>query len=173
MSAPLPSLSLSLTPPQPRKQAKLVLELVRDLPAVTARILDLRQALPNLNLSALLAQYPWCAPPARRWASRRRQQARRQQPSWQLCLPRLRPPAARSSLCRMLTQVTVDEVTAQLARLAAVLPPSIDVERLIEAEPMLLRADIQAVRWLGAGGCRCLLRPQQGSGHCRQGQLVS
>lgn len=38
-----------------------MLALVRDLPGVTARILALRQALPSLDLSALLAQYPWWA----------------------------------------------------------------------------------------------------------------
>lgn len=34
---------------------------------------------------------------------------------------------------------------AQLAALAAALPASVDVERLVAAEPMLLRADITAV----------------------------
>lgn len=43
----------------PSPQAKLVLALVLDLPATTARILELRGLLPSLNLSALLAQYPW------------------------------------------------------------------------------------------------------------------
>lgn len=39
-----------------------MLALVSDLPAVTQRILHLREVMPSLNLSALLAQYPWCAP---------------------------------------------------------------------------------------------------------------
>ncbi|KAI3424763.1 hypothetical protein D9Q98_008152 [Chlorella vulgaris] len=42
-----------------RMQAKLVLALVSDLPAVTARILALRQILPSLNLGLLVAQHPW------------------------------------------------------------------------------------------------------------------
>jgi hypothetical protein len=36
-----------------------VLALVSDLPAVTARILALRQILPSLNLGSLVAQHPW------------------------------------------------------------------------------------------------------------------
>lgn len=40
-----------------------MLALVSDLPAVTQRILELREVLPSLNLSAMLAQYPWWVPP--------------------------------------------------------------------------------------------------------------
>ena len=58
--AETPPPSAPLTRPPRPAQAKLVLSLVRDLPGVTARILELRGVLPNLNLSALLAQYPWC-----------------------------------------------------------------------------------------------------------------
>ncbi|PRW60757.1 ATP-dependent zinc metalloprotease FTSH mitochondrial [Chlorella sorokiniana] len=85
-------------------QAKLVLALVRDLPTTTQRILALREALPSLNLSALLAQYPW-----------------------------------------MLVKLTAEDVQAALARLAAALGPQVNVERLVEAEPMFLLADIDAV----------------------------
>ena len=86
-----------------RLEAGLVLHLVADLPAVTQRILDLRQLLPSLDLSALLADSPW-----------------------------------------LLTQAP-ELVQQQLAGLADALPPSVDIERLVAAEPMLLRADIQAV----------------------------
>ncbi|PSC74085.1 ATP-dependent zinc metalloprotease FTSH mitochondrial [Micractinium conductrix] len=45
----------------------------------------------------------------------------------------------------MLVDLSPAQVSAQLAALQAALPPNIDVERLVAAEPMLLRADIQKV----------------------------
>ncbi|KAL4450220.1 hypothetical protein ABPG77_010889 [Micractinium sp. CCAP 211/92] len=87
-----------------RMQAKLVLALVKDLPATSERVLHLRRLLPSLDLSALLAQYPW-----------------------------------------ILVEVTPAQVESQLVSLAAALPANIDVERLVAAEPMFLRADIAAV----------------------------
>ena len=87
-----------------RLEAKLVLHLVTDLPAITQHILELRQLLPCLDLNALLADSPW-----------------------------------------LLTQVSPEFVQRQLAELAQALPPIVDIERLVAAEPMLLRADIQAV----------------------------
>lgn len=45
----------------------------------------------------------------------------------------------------LLVQLTPQQVAAQLASLADALPTSVDVERLIAAEPMLLKADINGV----------------------------
>lgn len=46
----------------------------------------------------------------------------------------------------MLSKVSAEQVRTALAALAEALGPRVDVERLVEAEPMLLLADIQAVR---------------------------
>ncbi|GAB4822584.1 hypothetical protein N2152v2_009630 [Parachlorella kessleri] len=47
-----------LLPKLDRLQAKLVLQLVRDTPAVAAKLVHFRELLPELDLSRLLAQYP-------------------------------------------------------------------------------------------------------------------
>lgn len=62
-----------------------------------------------------------------------------------LCFPSPNPPLAQVDL-------SPAQVSAQLAALQAALPPNIDVERLVAAEPMLLRADIQKVPPGGEGG---------------------
>jgi hypothetical protein len=54
----------------------------------------------------------------------------------------------------MLTRLSAEEVRAALGRLRATLGLEVDLERLVGAEPMLLVADVDAVRLL-AGMARC------------------
>ena len=51
---------------------------------------------------------------------------------------------------RMLVKLTAEDVRTALGRLSAVLGPQVDVERLVEAEPMFLLADIDAVSFVCA-----------------------
>ena len=78
----------------------------------------------------------------------------------------------------LLTQVSPEFVRRQLAELAQALPRSVDVERLVAAEPMLLRADIQAVladlRRLmpGQDPWRCCYPTLQAASTCRCAGVV-
>ncbi|KAL4421626.1 hypothetical protein ABPG75_010917 [Micractinium tetrahymenae] len=60
-------------------------------------------------------------------------------------LPSLDLSALLAQYPRLLVEVSPAQVEAQLASLAAALPDSVDIERLIAAEPMFLRADIGKV----------------------------
>lgn len=57
-------------------------------------------------------------------------------------------------LSRMLVKLSAGDVRAALERLSAALGPRVDVERLVEAEPMFLLADIEAVS-VACLGCCC------------------
>lgn len=45
----------------------------------------------------------------------------------------------------MLTKLSAEDVRGALQRLSAALPPSVDVEKLVEREPLVLMADVAAV----------------------------
>lgn len=57
-------------------------------------------------------------------------------------LPRANVSALVAGHPKLLLSLSVEQVAAKLAELRALLGPAVDVEGLIEAEPMLLRADL-------------------------------
>lgn len=126
-------------------QAKLVLSLVRDLPAVTQRILALRALLPSIDLSALLVQYPWCAALSFEGEAVLGCKRRVSQPPGARERSHAPPPRSSCTPHRLLTRLEPEQVGAALDRLTAVLPPNIDAGALVAAEPMLLLANVGAV----------------------------
>lgn len=128
----------------------LVLQLVRDTPALVAKLLAFRELLPTLDLSSVLAAHPQLLlkmdPPALeaqlgelRWGGRLPDGVH----LFFGCEPRAGLRALRLEAAATLASPASRRRPALPPRRAAL--PGVDLERVIEREPLLLLADVRAV----------------------------
>ena len=121
-------------------QAKLVLQLVADTPAVASKMVRLKGALPRADLSSIVARYPWLLTNSDVEEVERKALALRCGAAAALRRSRIRRRGGR--LPHRAPRPAGSRVSTASCREAL---PGVDVCRLVEAEPMLLCADIDYV----------------------------